>query len=583
MATTGAGVDTSRPAGAQPLDCSYRNPFPPGFEQQLASRYPGRHFSARVYDQATGCIYDLAPGRAMTTASVVKLEIMAGVLLRAQRQGRGLTGQERSLISPMITQSANPPASQLFSSLGGTAGMNGVSASFGLGSTSSNSVWGLTRTTAADQIHLVRQVLAGEFGPLAAPYRAEARFYTGNVVASQRWGASAAVPPGWAVFQKNGFAPSQCCGWRLNSVGWVERPGGSGWALAILTDGWATEGAGIDAVQAIGARINNALVASPFGSLDAVTPLQSDQVRVAGWVLDPSATDPSPVHVYVDGRFAAATLASGDRPDVAAAYPGYGAAHGYSTTVSVPDGTHQVCAYALNIGPDAPNPILGCQPVSVRVSPIGVLDSVIPAPAGMRVTGWAWDPDSTAPLPVHVYVDGAFAGSAVADGDRPDVAAGVPGAGPNHGFAFNVNASEGAHTACAYGLNVGPGAPSLLGCLPISVGGPPFGFLDGVTALQAGQVRVTGWVVDPTTTDPVTVHVYVDGRFSAAVLASGDRPDVPPAYPGYGPAHGYATAISVPDGTHQVCVYALNVGPDAPNPILGCRPVTVGALSGLST
>jgi len=456
-------VGRSDPAVAQPLGCSSRNPFPPGYEQQLAARYPGRHFSAQVYDQATSCVYDLAPGRRMTTASVVKLEIMSGVLLRAQRQGRGLTAQERSQILPMITQSANTPASQLFTSLGGTAGMNGVSAAFGLGSTSSTSTWGLTLTTAADQIHLVRQVLAGESGPLSAPYRADARYYTGNVVPSQRWGASAAVPAGWAVFQKNGFAPSQCCGWRLNSVGWVERPGGPGWALAILTDGWSTEGAGIDAVQAIGAQVNSTMLAQPFGVLDSVTSLGGDQVRVAGWALDPSATDPLPVHVYVDGT-GYATTAAGPRPDVAAAFPGYGPGHGFATTVRVPDGTHLVCAFAINIGPPAPNPLLGCRQITVRVSPVGFLDSVVPVAGGLRASGWAWDPDSPDPIPVHVYVDGAFAGAGTANGSRPDVQRVFPAAGPSRGFSFDVSAAGGPHTVCAYALNLGPGNVALLGC-----------------------------------------------------------------------------------------------------------------------
>jgi hypothetical protein len=246
-------------AAPAPAVCAERDPLPGSLAGELAARYPGRRFSAAVIDSTSGCTYHLNPHLRMTTASVVKTEVLAGVLLRAQREGRPLTRWEQDRIWPMITQSANPPTTDLWSSLGGVAGMEAIDGAFGLRDTvHAGPTWGLTTTSALDQARLVRQVVY-DGGPLTAASRAEARRSMTSVVPSQRWGASAGVPSGWTVAQKNGFAPSQCCRWRLNTAGWVDRPDGSGWAIVILSDGWASEAEGIAAVDALGNRINRVL------------------------------------------------------------------------------------------------------------------------------------------------------------------------------------------------------------------------------------------------------------------------------------------------------------------------------------
>jgi hypothetical protein len=187
---------------------------------------------------------------------------MAGVLLRAQREGRPLTAYERSRIDPMITQSANPPTNELWSSLGGVPGMDALDAAFGLSQTTPTSPWGLTSTSAHDQVELTRQVLIGEYGPLDPPARGVARHYMTRVVPSQRWGISAGVPAGWTVALKNGFAPSRCCGWRLNSTGYVEEPDGQGgYAATVLTDGWPDEASGIVGNETVSRAIAATLTA----------------------------------------------------------------------------------------------------------------------------------------------------------------------------------------------------------------------------------------------------------------------------------------------------------------------------------
>jgi hypothetical protein len=102
----------------------------------------------------------------------------------------------------------------------------------------------------------------------------------------------------------------------------------------------------------------------------------------------------------------------------------------------------------------------------------------------------------------------------------------------------------------------------------------PHGYLDSVTAAGTA-VTVGGWVFDPDAPHAtVSVRVSVDGRQVAETAAGASRPDVGRAYPAAGAAHGFLWWGTVPAGTHQVCVDAVNQGPGSTTR-LGCRSVTV--------
>jgi hypothetical protein len=211
--------------------------------------------------------------------------------------------------------------------------------------------------------------------------------------------------------------------------------------------------------------------------------------------------------------------------------------------------------------------------------PFGNLDVVTsPRPGQVKVAGWAIDPDTTAAMGVHIYVNNTYAGAALASLPRPDVGAAFPAYGPNHGFSVALNTSAGANRVCVFAINVGPGSVnSLLGCRSVTVvsAAIPFGNLDLVRSPGPGQVRVAGWTIDPDTADPIGVHVYVNGRFVRAATASLGRPDIGVAYPAYGPNHGFNAVLNAPGGVNQVCVYAINVGPGSVNTLLGCRSITL--------
>jgi hypothetical protein len=104
----------------------------------------------------------------------------------------------------------------------------------------------------------------------------------------------------------------------------------------------------------------------PFGNLEEARTVGGGQVQVTGWVWDPdSGTSASPVHIYVDGQYRAQLTAGGSRADIAAAFPAAGPGHGFQTRLSIASGTHNVCAFGINVGRGQSNPLLACQQVTV--------------------------------------------------------------------------------------------------------------------------------------------------------------------------------------------------------------------------
>jgi len=305
LALVGAAL---APTTASAATCP-AGPFTGALSAALSSRYPGRGFSAEVVDLRDGCTYDLAPGRRMTTASVFKVEVLAGVLLKAQQEGRELNAWEASRVRPMIAESADAPTNQLFSYLGGVPGFARLHRTFGLTETSTPSgTWGLTTTTARDQVKLLRQVLLGG-GPLGEAARRRARVEMTSVVLAQRWGITEGVPAGWVVAQKNGFAPSRERGWRLHSVGQV----GDGWLVATFSDGWPSEAAGIEGNRFLNRAISTALARVPVGPFPTATAFVDRQFadvlgraprhdeRLAWAGLTQSTNAPAPVVAWLLG------------------------------------------------------------------------------------------------------------------------------------------------------------------------------------------------------------------------------------------------------------------------------------------
>lgn len=311
----------------------------------------------------------------------------------------------------------------------------------------------------------------------------------------------------------------------------------------------------------------------PYGVIDSARAVGPGRIEVSGWAIDPNGITPTQVVARINGADTVVT-ANQDRPDLGNP-GGLGNLHGYTATIQVPTGGNvQVCMGAANsIGPGS-SVSLGCRTVALPGgSPLGVIDTAISGIGSLSVTGWVVDPDTAAAIDVHVYVNGIGRLAIRADGTRNDVAAGFPGYGPSRGYSGSVSVGGGAHTVCVYGINVGVGNHSLLGCRAVQVaGGSPFGALDTVT-FENGSLRVTGWAVDPDTVFSIPVHVYVQGQ-GYALTANGNRPDIAGGLPAYGAAHGFDNLLPAPEGRQTVCAYAINVGAGN-HSLLGCREVVV--------
>lgn len=213
----------------------------------------------------------------------------------------------------------------------------------------------------------------------------------------------------------------------------------------------------------LGCRTVTRSNSAPFGNIDAAVRVPGG-AQLQGWALDPDTSASVQVHAYANGKLVGYGTASGNRPDIDAAFPGYGAAHGFAIDAALPSGNQTVCLYAINI-PSGVNPSLGCRTVDVSPVPIGNLDSLVRQGDVVYAQGWGLDPDVAGSIEVHVLVDGAFAGWGYASAYRSDIGAAFPYYGPNHGFSISVPVAAGGHTVCVYGINAGPGfANRFLGC-----------------------------------------------------------------------------------------------------------------------
>ncbi|MFF4352556.1 serine hydrolase [Streptomyces sp. NPDC001530] len=189
------------------------------------------------------------------TASIVKVDILAAALLQAQDTGHDLTTQERAQAEAMIERSDNTAANALWRRIGLAPGLEAANKRLGLTSTKGGpgAKWGLTRTTASDQIRLLRAVF--DTGPashagstaLNEASRTYIRTLMTRIAGEQAWGVSAAAGSGWAL--KNGWLQRNTTGlWDVNSVGQVTASGRH-YLVAVLSDGNTSMKNGIALVE----------------------------------------------------------------------------------------------------------------------------------------------------------------------------------------------------------------------------------------------------------------------------------------------------------------------------------------------
>jgi hypothetical protein len=208
-------------------------------------------------------------------------------------------------------------------------------------------------------------------------------------------------------------------------------------------------------------------------------------------------------------------------------------------------------------------------------SPAGSINEISRSGSTANIRGWTFDADTKQPILADIWVNGSYRATLTANVARPDVQAAYPKQGPNHGFTGSVALASGANNICLFGINVGAGNHTALGCKNIVVrANDPVGNVDNVTA-GAGALSVRGWTFDADTTEPILADVWINGRWAATLTANGSRPDVQAAYRGQSANHGFSQDIAAAGGSNRVCIYGINNAAGGANPLLGCRTVTV--------
>jgi hypothetical protein len=103
----------------------------------------------------------------------------------------------------------------------------------------------------------------------------------------------------------------------------------------------------------------------------------------------------------------------------------------------------------------------------------------------------------------------------------------------------------------------------------------PVGRLEAVLN-RGDSVLVRGWAFDPNSpTSTVRLGIVADGEKIASDTTDVARADVASANYGAGSTQGFETKLPMSLGTHNVCVYAANIGAGYTTPRLGCATVTV--------
>ncbi|MEV5609869.1 serine hydrolase [Streptomyces sp. NPDC052225] len=190
-------------------------------------------------------------GGTYDTASIVKVDVLAALLVRAQDAGRELTAQEKTYATAMIENSDNASTTELWNAIGRADGLDAANERLGLTGTTGGDgpLWGLTQTTSEDQLVLLKQVFGvGHALVLDEESRAYVRELMGNVESGQTWGVSAAGDADTAEL-KNGWLQRSTTGlWVINSVGRVSVDG-KRYLVAVVSNGSATKDAGISLVE----------------------------------------------------------------------------------------------------------------------------------------------------------------------------------------------------------------------------------------------------------------------------------------------------------------------------------------------
>jgi hypothetical protein len=239
-----------RPRNAQRSTAGGRTHSAPSLDQRLAAalrplvRSDSGQFAVGVIDITTGARAVFDPARSFTTASLEKVDILAALLLEHQGAGTQVPEQQAALAAPMIENSSDSAAADLYQAVGGVAGVTSANAQLGLTHTVMGPPGqsGLSTTNVSDQLQLLAD-LTTKTSVLSSESRDYELGLMGDVQPSQRWGVSAAATRGTSFAIKDGWLIDPAL-WVTNSMGVVDHDG-QRLLIVVLASAQPTESVGI--------------------------------------------------------------------------------------------------------------------------------------------------------------------------------------------------------------------------------------------------------------------------------------------------------------------------------------------------
>jgi beta-lactamase class A len=208
--------------------------------------------SVAALNLTTGATFSYGAAGGMTMGSVAKLDILETLLLAHIDGHTPLSDNDVSLATAMIEHSDNNAADALWAEVGGAPVLTVDNVRLGIPNLvlGAGGLWGLGTTSAADQVTLLKNLVAP--GPLDPASQQFALGLMHNVEADQRWGVGSIADAGTTVANKNGWlgVDTDSGRWLVNSDGIVTVQGQTV-LMSILTQHNASESDGITLVENI--------------------------------------------------------------------------------------------------------------------------------------------------------------------------------------------------------------------------------------------------------------------------------------------------------------------------------------------
>ena len=209
-----------------------------------------------VYDKKTGKVYTYTHGSKNNypTASIIKVFILTYKMSLGE-----LTNDDKDLATQMIEESDNEVTTEMVTSFGGIYQFPKLFNKLRMTHSNVNQTWGLTQTTATDQLKLLNELFYNHkiLSQSDSNYIANLMSHVDD---NQNWGVSSGVADDTMIQLKNGWLPlsDNYQNAIVNSIGHVQDDNVD-YTIAVLSNGDSTQDDGIDYVSALSQATYKAL------------------------------------------------------------------------------------------------------------------------------------------------------------------------------------------------------------------------------------------------------------------------------------------------------------------------------------